>query len=70
MMFLNRYADLPFNQEEYIKNGIPEEKINDSYVDIAKPKVEEKASETEKQHPAPGDDSDKNTLTENNSVNK
>ena len=34
------------------------------------PKVEEKASETEEQHPAPGTSEDKDRLTENNSVNK
>jgi len=33
-------------------------------------KIEDKASETEEQNPAPGANTDENTLTENNSVNK
>ena len=34
------------------------------------PKIEEKAAETEEQNPTPGSDSEENTITENNSVNK
>ena len=34
------------------------------------PKIEEKAAETEEQNPTPGSDSEENTITEDNSVNK
>ncbi|SHG07643.1 cell division protease FtsH [Salegentibacter echinorum] len=34
------------------------------------PKIEEQASETAKQNPTPGDNSEENTLTENDSINK
>lgn len=77
---LGQLADILLDKEVIFKDDLerifgkrPYDKEKDKTEVLGKketPKVEEKASETEKQNPAPGNDSDKNTLTENNSVNK
>ncbi|MBZ9728897.1 ATP-dependent zinc metalloprotease FtsH [Salegentibacter sp. JZCK2] len=77
---LGQLADILLDKEVIFKDDLerifgkrPYDKDKEKSEVLGKketPKVEDKAAETEEQNPAPENDSEENTITENNSVNK
>ncbi|PKD18256.1 peptidase M41 [Salegentibacter salinarum] len=77
---LGQLADILLDKEVIFKDDLetifgkrPYDKDQEKTEVLGKketPKIQEKAAETKEQNPAPGSDSEENTITEDNSVNK